>query len=91
MKKIISAMLLLLMLAAVAYATTDLRVTAGYTTFAMNDVNNFLNSVGGATTVTNGYEIAADLLCPIPNVPKLSIGPRVEYLGCNNGSASNSA
>jgi hypothetical protein len=64
-------------------------IWGGYTSADMSDVNNNLSAVagtGGAVTrVSNGYSIAADYLYAV--VPGLYVGPRVEYIGLNQGKA----
>jgi hypothetical protein len=75
-----------------AQAFTDVSVWGGYTTFAMDDVNKFLRDSVGAggsvTKVNNGILAGVDVLFPVPGAPGLSLGPRAEYLSCNQGKAS---
>ena len=96
MRKIcLFAMLLLSLPVAGARAdqATDLSIWAGYTSYAMGDINNFLQdsvgSNGSVTKVSNGFLIGADALFQVDGAPKLWLGPRVEYLSCNQGKASN--
>jgi hypothetical protein len=91
MKKLVLPVLMVLVFAVSAQAKIDLRVTGGYTTFAMDDVNRFLHDndsgTGQVTKVNDGFMLAGDLLFPIESAPNLSLGPRVEYLSCARGKA----
>ncbi len=94
MRKIVYSIILLLISIVPVYAGgTDLSLWGGYATFAMNDVNNFLKdsvgSGGSVTKVSDGYLFGADALFQVNGAPMLWLGPRVEYLGCTRGKASN--
>ncbi len=72
----------------------SLEFWGGYTTVGMGDVNNALKNAasgGSVTEVKDGTLIGADFLYKlIPGVPKLSLGPRIEYLFISSGKLSQS-
>ncbi len=93
MRTFLAAAVLLAAVSCSMASMPELGFWAGYTTFGMNSVNNFLSDAAGSggsvTKVSGGYLIAADLLYPLDSMPDLSLGPRIEYAACNQGKASN--
>jgi hypothetical protein len=65
-------------------------IWGGYTTAGMGDVNDNLStragSRGSVTKITDGYAIAGEYLYAVS--PQLVLGPRVEYIGLNQGKAT---
>jgi hypothetical protein len=78
----------LLLPAASAFALMDLSAFGGYTTLAMGQVNSSINQAPAnftKTTIQNGFYVGADGGFTV--FPFLKIGPRVEYVQANPGSA----
>ncbi|MDO8734852.1 MAG: hypothetical protein Q7K21_06805 [Elusimicrobiota bacterium] len=68
-----------------------INIWGGYTTLGMNGVNSDLSTIAGSggsvTKVKKGYAIAVEYLYAV--MSRFLIGPRIEYIGGNQGEASN--
>lgn len=76
--------------AAAVGSKSSIGIWGGYTTVNMSDVNDALNATAGrrgsATEMNSGYIAAADYLYEV--YPRLMLGPRIEYVGVNQGKAT---
>jgi hypothetical protein len=70
-----------------AHALVDVSAFGGYATVSMSDLNKGLDSATPTNThVSNGFYVGAD--AGITLLPFLKVGPRLEYLQPNEGSAT---